>query len=272
MNRILFAGKVFFTVLLFPVVPLSDKGVMDINPATGSNSGKSGSGVLQTSKCAGKVTVHNIGDLPAVPDLTYYPEANPGTQRATGSVYAKPSSGLRAFNRNLPLPVHAISGVKGQRLDSDVRVHNPKSKEKNPYAETVDIVVYLGTGDYFTKNIREGYDTTTWIRNLPDGLRVRAHSVKAGQESRYISFYITGIPKTAQRSEINVAIPKEYLSGNREKVFISSTEELDYTTEQTNTAQSSAQVQEQIDTAQSPDLVQKQSYEQAPEENPTTTV
>jgi len=200
----------------------------------GASSTRSTRGGLQTSGGAAAAGVYDVDDLPYVPDETYYPEANPRTRKAVGELYVTPSDGLRAGDARLPPPVHAISGVRGQRLDDTVRAP-AGSARKNPYAETVDVFVNVGENDYFVRDVREGFDATTWIENLPEGLRARAHHVSAGKEARVIGFYITGVPRTARRSEIRVVIPAGFLASGRERTFVSSTEELENIDEEEET-------------------------------------
>ena len=158
--------------------------------------------------------VAEVADLAEVADTLYEPRRNPATTAAGSTIYPLPATPLKPESERLPPPVYAVSGVKGQPIS-----------EADPH-EVVDIVMLLPAGTTFSRGILEGEDISDWFRNLPPGLEALAHGVKRGAAS--IKVYISGIPSITGRSEIQAAIPAQYLSSNQNLSFKSPTESESY--------------------------------------------
>jgi hypothetical protein len=158
--------------------------------------------------------VVEVADIAEVPDREYEPRRNPGVQRASGDVFALPATPLKPEAERLPPPVYAISGVKGQEIS-----------ETNPL-EAVDVTIVLPENESFSRGILEGEDVSNWIRNLPDGLEARAHGIKKGATS--IKIYISGTPAVTMREEIQVNIPRTYLTQGNARDFVSPSEEASF--------------------------------------------
>jgi hypothetical protein len=154
----------------------------------------------------------SAAEVAEVQDVGYEPRRNPAAGRASSDVYALPALALKPEEERLPTPVYAISGVRGQEI-----------REGSPW-EVVDILVdFPATGrESFSRGIIEGTDVSDWIINLPAGLEGRAHRVRRG--ARSIRIYVSGTPTVTMRELIRVRIPGTYLTGGRDRDFVSPTE------------------------------------------------
>jgi hypothetical protein len=158
-----------------------------------------------------------VADLPEVEERKDPPRPNPKTGQASGNVYALRAEPLKPAQESLPPPVHAIAGVKGEKM-----VESGKS------ATVVDIIVNLPESEKFSKGILEGEDVSDWIENLPEGLEAKAHGIKKGAKT--IKIYVSGTPAVTMREVVRVTIPGTYLTGGANRQFVSPTEEESFET------------------------------------------
>jgi hypothetical protein len=159
-----------------------------------------------------EVSVANAADILEVEDRDISPDLrrNPKTGRAMGDVWAEPAAPIAEGNETerLPLPVYAVSGVKGQEILP---------------GERVDIVVRLPDSEKFVKGLIEGENVSEWIENLPPGLTALARGVRVNDTA--IRIYITGKPAVTGHTMVRVNIPESYLAGGIARQFRSPTEE-----------------------------------------------
>jgi hypothetical protein len=160
---------------------------------------------------AGQSQVVDVADVAEVQESDYLPRQNPNVKRASGNVYALPADSLNPEAERLPPPVYAISGVK------NIEVH------EDSFWEVVDIIITLPEKESFSRGILEGEDISDWIQNLPPGLEARAHGIKKGAKT--IKIYVSGTPTITIREVVRVTIPGTYLTGGKDRPFVSPTEQ-----------------------------------------------
>jgi hypothetical protein len=157
-----------------------------------------------------KPEITEIARIDEVADISYVPRRDPNAGKASTDVHALVAEKLAPQGELLPTPVYAISGVKGQEIETEL------------YWEVVDIVVILPAKETFSRGLVEGADVSNWILNLPAGLQGRAHNVKKGANT--IKIYVDGTPTVTAREEVKVRIPGTYLTGGQDLQFVSPTE------------------------------------------------